>query len=117
MVSDFELTYEHYAYTLTKFGMEPQPQEVFDSQGGNLMCRIIYSVIADSIMNRFQQDLAKIENDLAEDDNKIACPHCGSTDWIELTDHEQLYHVARYECEGCGQLFGTANFDIDEDSE
>lgn len=115
MDEQFELTYEHYAQTLTKFGVTPKPQEVFDSKGGNQMCRIVYAVVADAIMNRFQQDMAKIDAQLAGDE--IACPHCGSTDWIELTDHEQLYHVARYECEGCGQLFGKAEFDTDEEGE
>lgn len=108
MSEEFELTYEHYAYTLTKAGMTPHPEEVFNTPGGNRMCRVVYAAIAETILERFQEDLQAFEELLVEEaEDGVTCAHCGSPTWIELTDHEQLYHVAQYECEDCGRLFGT----------
>lgn len=53
-----------------------------------------------------------------DEDEEITCTHCGCSDWIELTDHEQLWHFAQYECECCGQMFGTPDWmNADEEGE
>jgi hypothetical protein len=66
-MDELELTYEHYAYTLTKFGMTPESQEYFDTDSGNRVCHAVYIIAAKAIQERFQKDLKVFEEMLDEE--------------------------------------------------
>lgn len=114
-MSELELTYEHYAYTLTKAGLTPPPQEVFDTPDGNMICRLLYATVVQTIQDRFQEDLKVFEempDEEPEDEDDWSdyfdgdvCPNCGRSETRRIDIITSDPNVWACECFTCGEHF------------